>query len=247
MAKIAAHGTVGGLSSVANGGRFESGFLSSGLSELAGQNNLYGRAKGNGWQIASGAARAAIVGGTVSELSGGSFESGALNAALGRLFNGVAHAMRAYITTGFTVGGAAVGAVLGGLGGGAAAGVVSGGTLAIPGAGYGAAQGAAYGSAIGYVAANVTLIAADALDNIILNIDSVEPNLEGHAEDRAKERNVSPEAIDDALKNPIKTKPVRVDSHGRPSQQLVGKEATVVVNPETGKIITVWRTSSKRR
>jgi RHS repeat-associated protein len=92
MAKIAAHGTVGGLASVANGGRFESGFLSSGLSELAGQNNLYGSAKGNGWQIASGAARAAIVGGTVSELSGGSFESGALNAAMGRLFNGVAHA-----------------------------------------------------------------------------------------------------------------------------------------------------------
>jgi RHS repeat-associated protein len=165
LAKVAAHGTVGGLSAVANGGRFESGFLSSGLSELAGQNNLYGSAKGNGWEIASGAARAAIVGGTISELSGGSFESGALNAAMGRLFNGVAHEMRAYITTAFTAGGAAAGLVVGGLGGGAAAGVVSGGTLAIPGAGYGAAQGAAYGSAIGYVAANVTLIAADAIEN----------------------------------------------------------------------------------
>jgi hypothetical protein len=88
---------------------------------------------------------------------------------MGRLFNGVAHAIRGYVTTGFTVGGAAVGAVLGGLGGGAAAGAVSGGALAIPGAGYGAAQGAAYGSAIGYVAANVTLIAADAIENWMLS------------------------------------------------------------------------------
>jgi hypothetical protein len=46
-----------------------------------------------------------------------------------------------------------------------AAGAVSGGTLAIPGAGYGATQGAAYEAAIGYVAANVTLIAADAIEN----------------------------------------------------------------------------------
>jgi hypothetical protein len=79
-----------------NGGKFESGFLSSGLSQGVGQ---YMDATGigysqnpQGWDYASSAATAAVVGGTVSEITGGTFEQGALTAAMGRLMNDGAHA-----------------------------------------------------------------------------------------------------------------------------------------------------------
>jgi hypothetical protein len=42
--------------------------------------------------LAYNAGVAAVVGGTISSVTGGSFESGALNAAMGRLFNDTAHA-----------------------------------------------------------------------------------------------------------------------------------------------------------
>jgi RHS repeat-associated protein len=93
--KIAAHAVVGGTMSMANGGKFESGFLSSGLSQAIGQGldkAGYGvNDNPQGWDYASNAAVAAVVGGTVSEISGGSFEQGALTAAMGRLFNDLAH------------------------------------------------------------------------------------------------------------------------------------------------------------
>jgi hypothetical protein len=50
----------------------------------------------------------------------------------------------------------------------------------------------------------------------------------------------------DAIKNPLQTRPVRVDELGRPSQRVVGGRAEVVRNPETGEIISVNPTSSKK-
>ena len=50
----------------------------------------------------------------------------------------------------------------------------------------------------------------------------------------------------DALKNPLQVKPVKVDSLGRPSQRSIGRKAEVVTNPETGKIISVNPTSTKK-
>ena len=95
-AKIVAHGTVGGLSSVSQGGSFESGFLSAGLSQAAAQYGVYeslGAVEtAQGWGVAYNAGVAAVIGGTVSTLSGGSFEDAALNAAMGRLFNDIGHA-----------------------------------------------------------------------------------------------------------------------------------------------------------
>jgi RHS repeat-associated protein len=67
-----------------------------------------------------------------------------------------------------------------------------------------------------------------------------------HAVNQAIERGVAPAAIKDALKNPLQLGSVKIDSLGRPSQTLVGRSATVVVNPQTGQIVTLYPTSSRR-
>src|SRR5207244_3064410 len=56
-----------------------------------------------------------------------------------------------------------------------------------------------------------------------------------HAVNRAIERGVSPKAILDTLKNPLKIHEVKIDNLGRASQRLIGKEAEVVVNPTIKK------------
>ncbi|WP_141733950.1 FG-GAP-like repeat-containing protein [Oligoflexus tunisiensis] len=95
VGKVMAHGTVGGVSAVASGGKFESGFLSAGLSQAIGQgldeSGVGFSDSPKGWEYASNAAIAAVVGGTVSEATGGTFEQGALTAAMGRLLNDAQH------------------------------------------------------------------------------------------------------------------------------------------------------------
>jgi hypothetical protein len=49
----------------------------------------------------------------------------------------------------------------------------------------------------------------------------------------------------DAVKNPLKKTEVKYDSQGRPSEKFIGEKATVAVNPETGKVVTVHPTGSK--
>jgi hypothetical protein len=58
---------------------------------------------------------------------------------------------------------------------------------------------------------------------------------------------VKNEHILDALRNPLKVKDVVIDARGRPSQQIIGRESTVVQNPETGDLVTTWQTSSRLR
>ena len=67
-----------------------------------------------------------------------------------------------------------------------------------------------------------------------------------HGLNRAIERGVKPNAILDALKNPLKTGNVVTDQFGRQSQRFIGKYAEVVVNPQTGQIISVNPTSSSK-
>ena len=50
----------------------------------------------------------------------------------------------------------------------------------------------------------------------------------------------------DAIKNPLQVKPVRLDEHGRPSQRSIGSRAEVVRNPDTGQIVTVNPTSTRK-
>lgn len=68
-----------------------------------------------------------------------------------------------------------------------------------------------------------------------------------HARERMSERGVTQEQIDDAIANPLHREQIKTDSQGRRSQKVIGKEATAVVNPDTGVIITTYRTKSRYR
>src|SRR5699024_270803 len=59
-------------------------------------------------------------------------------------------------------------------------------------------------------------------------------------------KGVKPEAILDALKNPLKINNVVTDQFGRQSQRFIGRFGEVVVNPQTGRIISVNPTSSSK-
>lgn len=69
----------------------------------------------------------------------------------------------------------------------------------------------------------------------------------GHALERAMQRGVESAWVQDALQSPLHIRAVQWDDHNRPSQRFIGKDATVNVNPETGTIVTVWRTGSATR
>ncbi len=80
LAKAAAHGVVGGVRSVASGGKFGPGFLSSAFTQLA--SPAIGRIEGDGFGGTSARViAAAVVGGTASKLGGGKFANGARTAA----------------------------------------------------------------------------------------------------------------------------------------------------------------------
>ena len=70
-------------------------------------------------------------------------------------------------------------------------------------------------------------------------------SLSGHAEERMAERGVTREQMDDALAHPLHVSEVKVDASGRKSQKHIGRGATVVVNPDTGTIITTYKTKSR--
>jgi RHS repeat-associated protein len=87
--KILAHGLAGGVMSSLQGGKFGSGFASAGVSEAAAPYvdgldpaNRIGESVSATRVVAS-----ALVGGTVSTISGGKFGNGAITAAFGRAFN----------------------------------------------------------------------------------------------------------------------------------------------------------------
>lgn len=69
--------------------------------------------------------------------------------------------------------------------------------------------------------------------------------LSGHAIDQMANRNVTMEAIQDAILNPLQTNPVKYDDQGRPSFTVIGKKATIAINPDTGTITTAYPTHSK--
>jgi pyocin large subunit-like protein len=50
----------------------------------------------------------------------------------------------------------------------------------------------------------------------------------------------------DAIRNPLDTRPIKVDELDRPSQRVVGRNAEVVRNPDTGEIVSVNPTSTKK-
>lgn len=94
-AKVVAHGVVGGVSSVMQGGKFGHGFVSAGFTKLLNVNNIYGDAQGFGHSAAR-VTMAALIGGSISDVTGGKFANGATSAAMGQLFNGESEAARSY-------------------------------------------------------------------------------------------------------------------------------------------------------
>jgi RHS repeat-associated protein len=81
--KFIAHGMVGGLFTVAGGGRFGSGFLAAGFGTLA--DNVSFNQGDNEWMPET--ISHAIAGGVGSALGGGKFANGAMTGAFGYLFN----------------------------------------------------------------------------------------------------------------------------------------------------------------
>lgn len=63
-----------------------------------------------------------------------------------------------------------------------------------------------------------------------------------HFRRRAIERGVTPADVTDALTNPLKVGNIRADR----TQQFTGEHATIAVNVDTGKVVTVWPTGKKR-
>lgn len=63
-----------------------------------------------------------------------------------------------------------------------------------------------------------------------------------HALQRMAERSVPPESIIDAIERPLQIKPVKNDELGRPSFIVVGRKATLTINPNTGVLSTVYPT-----
>lgn len=62
-----------------------------------------------------------------------------------------------------------------------------------------------------------------------------------HVVDRAVSRGFNVESTLDALQNPVKVGRIVIDDKGESSQKFLGKSAEIVINPETGNIISGWR------
>lgn len=101
---MAAHGVVGGAKEAAEGGDFWRGFISTAATKAA---SLYGLDFHN---FAANTARAAVVGGTVAEITGGKFANGAVTGAFSYAFNDWLH--RAHTAVVGAAYGAPAGAVL---------------------------------------------------------------------------------------------------------------------------------------
>lgn len=68
-----------------------------------------------------------------------------------------------------------------------------------------------------------------------------------HGSERAKTRSIVEKEIDDAISNPIFKGDIVVDEYGRKSVKYIGKNATVIVNPETDEVVTTWKTGTRTR
>jgi RHS repeat-associated protein len=86
--KVLAHGVVGGLAAEAQGGDFVAGFFASGVAKGFSEAGGMARVSANGFTgVMTRTAIAAMIGGTVSEMTGGKFANGARTATLQHLFN----------------------------------------------------------------------------------------------------------------------------------------------------------------
>lgn len=84
--------------------------------------------------------------------------------------------------------------------------------------------------------------------SIIIASDGIEvKSLSNHAYKQLNLRRVNTPDISEAITNPLKIRPDVQDDKGRLSRRYIGNNATVNVNPDTGVVTTVWKTSTKTR
>ena len=90
LARSLAHGSLGGLTSLAQGGKFKHGFFSGMFASMAGSGM-----EASKWSVfqsdVGSVVTAAVVGGTASGLGGGKFANGAVTGAYTMLFNHMVH------------------------------------------------------------------------------------------------------------------------------------------------------------
>lgn len=78
--------------------------------------------------------------------------------------------------------------------------------------------------------------------------DGVEINgISEHFFKQIESRGISIHETKDALENPLHIFPDKTDGSGLVSRKYVGKQATIAINPETGNLVTAYKTSMKRR
>ncbi|MDM3872258.1 RHS repeat-associated core domain-containing protein [Porticoccus sp. W117] len=85
--RIFAHAVAGGVFSELQGGKFGHGFVSAGLTKAFTTYANFDYSDGSAKAVIGRTAVAAMVGGTISELTGGKFANGATTAAIAHLFN----------------------------------------------------------------------------------------------------------------------------------------------------------------
>ena len=113
--RVVAHGVIGGVRQSMNGGKFGSGFATGFVTAGVGELEIIGNAGGTEGLFHGGGtgnmmariATAAVVGGTVSEITGDKFANGAVTGAFSRAFNDEAHAIFKNGTQDFFKGGGA--------------------------------------------------------------------------------------------------------------------------------------------
>lgn len=72
-------------------------------------------------------------------------------------------------------------------------------------------------------------------------------DISDHQQERADDRKLNVAGIKEALEKPLFVRDIVYDNKGRPSQRFVGNEVTVNINPDTGVIVTSWKTGTKVR
>ena len=72
-------------------------------------------------------------------------------------------------------------------------------------------------------------------------------SIDKHCVEQSLKRNVEVSHCLDALVNPLHVSSVRYSPRGEPSQLYIGNSATIAVNPDTGKAVTVYTTGSRVR
>jgi len=92
--QIASHAVTGGVISTLSGGKFGHGFFSAGISKGFGGAFLPGGKNLTAGQVAKGTIASALIGGTVTAISGGKFANGATTGAFQALFNAYSEWMK---------------------------------------------------------------------------------------------------------------------------------------------------------